>query len=68
MPKIIILDDIQRIVLALVEVDQDAAAIQEYHRPGSRERLLKRIDETIASLMNLRDKIKALNADSYIEH
>ena len=64
--KFNLLEDLQKIIFALTEIDQDVVTIQYYYRAGSREKVLKRYEETIGELMRQRDKVKSLTPDSYI--
>ena len=54
--------------MGLVEVDQDCAVLEQFYRAGVRNKLIGRFEESIAALMKLREKVKAITEDSYVDH
>ena len=61
-----ILDPVKRVITGLTEIDQDAAVLEQFYRASSKEKVIKRIDETMAELMKLRDGVFALTKSSYV--
>lgn len=66
MPEIKIIDDIKHAVVSLIEIDQDAIALEEFFNLKSKEKVLNRIDEVVGALMKKREYVKALTKESYI--
>lgn len=64
--KIDLLSRLQETILGLMEIDQEVVTLEHYYRAGSREKVMKRYEEIIGTLLQERDKIKALTPDSYI--
>lgn len=64
--KIVLLTTLQEVILGLMEIDQEVVTLENYYRAGSREKVMRRYEEIIGTLLQERDKIKALTPDSYI--
>lgn len=61
-----LLASIKAIIVGLVETDQDFVLLEVMFNAGARERIIARIDETVGKLMKIRESIKSLSKDSYI--
>ena len=65
--KLKLIDPVKRIITGLIEIDQELAVLEVTYRPSAKDRSIKRIDESLAALSNLRELIRDLNKDAYIE-
>lgn len=59
------LDTLKTITIGLVEIDQECAVLDSLYREQSAKRITTRIDETIGSLMLLKERVKAAHVAQY---
>lgn len=59
------LDTLKSIMIGLVEIDQECAVLDSLYREQSAKRINARIDETIGSLMLLKERVKAAHVAQY---
>lgn len=53
------------IIIGLTEVDQDIAVLDHVFRKESKEAVMARLDETIGSIMVLKEEIKSITIEHY---
>lgn len=53
------------IIIGLTEVDQDMAVLDHVFRKESKEAVMARLDETIGSIMVLKEEIKEITVAHY---
>ncbi len=63
--KISFLKELNVIIVGLAEIDQECAVLDTIYREQSKTRIVSRIDETIGSLMRMKENVKAMQIDQY---
>lgn len=60
-----ILGELRKIIVALAEIDQDCAVLDELYVEPSQKKVLARIEESIGHLMIMRETVKGLKVELY---
>ena len=60
-----LLDDLNRITLGLIEIDQECAVLDTIYKEASQKRIISRIDETLGELLRMKEKVKSLPIEHY---